>query len=148
MKTTGVPLSGVETGNGWQLHSPGHPTNWIVGETSQIDPSSLRHVRQAGAAHDAQPIANLAVKWFQHDPQTDDPAWGSQKPTSTGRTLSLLASGGPFALSFGRAGRDETFEVVLDVPGDFVIWGAGLEHRWQPLALATVVTIRWELGGD
>jgi len=35
---------------------------------------------------------------------------------------------------------------VLEHPGDFAIWGEGLEHRWRALEPSTVLTVRWQHG--
>jgi hypothetical protein len=70
-------------------------------------------------------VSHLCLKWFQHHPD-DDPAWGAAKPSSTGRTLSLLAAPGAFALTFRRGERQ--LDLVLEQAGDFVLWAEGLEH--------------------
>jgi hypothetical protein len=130
---------GLEVGNAWALHVPGHPTNWIVGETAAIPAHSLRHIRQGGP-DGPEPLSGLAVKWFVHDP-SDPAAWGENKPISVGRTMSILAGEGAFELTFSRDGRQ--CRVLLDTSGDFVAWGAGLMHTWKPLTRCAVVTMRW-----
>jgi hypothetical protein len=59
-----------------------------------------------------------------------------------GRTLSILVDGGAFEYCFAGGGASVT--LVLDRPGDFVIWGPGLEHAWQPLQRSTILTVRWQ----
>ena len=154
MRVEGEPLEGLEHGNAWALRRPEQPsTNWVVGDHIAIPSDSLRFVGHSspGAGSGAgpgggggEPLEGLAIKWFQHTPQ-DDPAWGQGKPTSVGRTLSLLAGPGAFELSFRRDGRRCT--VVLEQPGDFAIWGDGLEHGWRALEPSTVLTVRWQSGG-
>lgn len=150
MKVDGEPLEGLEHGNAWALRQPEQPsTNWVVGDHIAIPPDSLRFVGHGrsgcGPGGDSggggEPLEGLAIKWFQHTPE-DDPGWGRGKPTSVGRTLSLLAGPGAFELSFRRDGR--TCTLVLEQPGDFVIWGEGLEHRWRALEPSTVLTVRWQ----
>ncbi|MFO0119674.1 MAG: hypothetical protein ACK512_06180, partial [Cyanobium sp.] len=63
------------------------------------------------------------------------------KPSSTGRTLSLLAAPGAFALTFRRGERQ--LDLVLEQAGDFVLWAEGLEHSGRVLAPSTVLTVRW-----
>ena len=75
-----------------------------------------------------------------HSPD-DPPEWGQGKPISTGRTLSLLAGAGAFALWF-RLGDLEA-RVVLEEQGDYALWGPGLAHSWQVLQPSLVVTLRW-----
>jgi hypothetical protein len=146
MQQHGTPLEGLEYGNAWDLRSLDQPhTNWLVGDHPAIPLQSLRFQRHgdpaaAGPAAASASVRNLGVKWFQHDP-SDDPRWGCLKPTSTGRTLSLLASAGAFELHFQR-GRLQ-LRLLLDQPGDFALWGEGLEHSWRALAPSTVMTLRW-----
>ena len=83
---------------------------------------------------------DIAVKWFVHQPG-DPSAWGENKPTSTGRTISILAGDGEFELAFTES--DEQYTVTLDLPGDFAIWGPGLGHSWTPNKTSTILTIRW-----
>lgn len=155
MQVDGEPLEGLEHGNAWALRRPEQPsTNWVVGDHAAIPLDSLRFVGHGppgqGAGDGsgdgaAARLEGLAIKWFQHTPQ-DDPGWGQGKPISVGRTLSLLAGPGAFELSFRRGGRRCT--LVLEQPGDFAIWGEGLEHRWRALEPSTVLTVRWQPSGQ
>jgi len=152
MRLNGEGLEGVEWGNAWDLREPGQPhTNWFLGDHPAIPIDGLRYLRHANplptpeANEDATPspadrFTNLSVKWFQHHPD-DDPAWGAAKPSSTGRTLSLLAAPGEFALTFHRG--EHQLELVLEQAGDFVLWAEGLEHSWRVLAASAVLTVRW-----
>ena len=145
MRRRGAELEGLEAGNAWALRDPRAPhTNWLVGDHPAIPAESLRFLRHLGHPVGPEAAANLAVKWFVHDP-ADPPEWGQAKPPSTGRTLSLLAGLGAFELCF-RRGEDEA-EVVLEEPGDFALWGPGLTHSWRVLAPSVVLTVRWELVG-
>jgi hypothetical protein len=151
MRQNGEGLEGVEWGNAWDLRDPSQPhTNWFVGDHPTILPEGLRFLRHgsptvASGLDNPKPspadrFANLKIKWFQHHPK-DDPAWGATKPTSVGRTLSLLAGPGEFALTFRRG--DRSLELVLEQAGDFALWSEGLEHSWRVLAASTVLTVRW-----
>ena len=153
MRRVGDALEGVEWGNAWDLRDPCQPhTNGLVGDHPGIPRSALRVLRHGETADgercdDGRPeapdlVSNRCLKGFQHHPD-DDPAWGAAKPTSQGRTLSLLAAAGPFALSFGRDGR--RLDLVLERAGDVALWGEGLEHSWRVLAPSTVLTVRWRL---
>ena len=142
MEAYGKPPALLEFGNAWALRDPAQPhTNSIVGATATIPSDSLRWLSQlpgdpAGARE------QVCVKWFQHRP--DDPAaWGYNKPLSEGRTLSILVSPGRFQYSFN--GPQERFELCLEQPGDFVIWGPDLAHCWRVLEPCTVLTIRWRV---
>jgi len=144
MQSEGEEIEGLEVGNAWALRPLDQPSsNWLVGDHPAIPPSSLRFLRQGGLASErGEAVENLCIKWFQHDP-ADDPAWGTAKPISQGRTLSLLAGPGAFELCFQCGPRRR--RLVLDQPGDFALWGEGLEHRWRALEPSTVLTVRWAL---
>lgn len=143
MRHWGAELEGLEAGNAWALRDLQAPhTNWLVGDHPAIPAESLRVLRHLGHPDGPEAVANLAVKWFVHDP-ADPPEWGQGKPLSVGRTLSLLAGAGSFELRFRRG--DVEAVVVLEEPGDFVLWGPGLEHSWRVLQPSVVLTLRWEL---
>ena len=142
MRVEGDGLEGLEHGNAWGLRSPCQPaTNWLVGDHPAIPADSLRFLRHGGRGGEGgEPLRDLAVKWFEHHPD-DDPAWGENKPLSSGRTLSLLTGPGGFELRFRRG--EGHCRLLLEDPGDFAIWGEGLEHSWRALQPSTVLTIRW-----
>jgi hypothetical protein len=153
VRRRGAELEGLEAGNAWALRDPLAPhTNWLVGDHPAIPADSLRFLRHLGHPDGPEAAANLAVKWFVHDP-VDPPEWGERKPPSVGRTLSLLAGPGAFKLCFCRpeAGEEvdagQKAEVVLEEPGDFALWGPGLEHSWRVFRPSVVLTVRWELVG-
>lgn len=138
MQCHGDTIEGLEHGNAWALRDPKQPaTNWLVGDHPAIPADSLRHLRHGELGDRLQ---DLAVKWFEHQPG-DDPGWGENKPLSRGRTLSLLAGSGAFALWFRRGSRH--CRLLLDQPGDFALWGEGLEHGWRALQPSAVLTVRW-----
>ncbi|MEM9162038.1 MAG: hypothetical protein AAGC54_03080 [Cyanobacteria bacterium P01_F01_bin.4] len=143
MKATGNKPSSLEVGHAWELRSPEilH-TNWIVGDFPTIPMGSLRFMQQTNLAKDivGDTAKDIAIKWFLHTP--DDPAaWGVNKPTSQGRTISILAGEGEFELTFTQA--DQPYILTLDTPGDFAIWGPGLKHAWRPLKPSPILTVRW-----
>ncbi|MFM7641731.1 MAG: hypothetical protein ACKO45_09295, partial [Cyanobium sp.] len=44
---------------------------------------------------------------------------------------------------------EEELVVLLEQPGDFVLWGAGIGHRWRALQPSVLMTLRWSvLAGD
>jgi hypothetical protein len=142
MQSQNEGLEGLDYGNAWALRSPLQPSsNWFVGDHPAIPPNSLRFLRHGEPGNRAgDMLCDLAVKWFEHQP-SDEPSWGEDKPLSTGRTLSLLAGPGAFELCFRRGER--RCRLVLDQPGDFALWGEGLEHSWRVLQASTVLTVRW-----
>ncbi|WP_422932247.1 hypothetical protein [Singulisphaera sp. PoT] len=147
MKITGsLPLN-TEVGNAWEdLYPPGEPTNWIVGDWQKFIPNdSLRFMKrdQGTPASGASLAKHVSVKWFVHEPA--HPAqWGQAKPPGAGRTLSILANGGKFQVTFWGADPEQKCIVTLDTPGDFAIWGDGVSHSWRPIETSSIITIRWE----
>ncbi|MFN9659472.1 MAG: hypothetical protein ACK6BC_03705, partial [Cyanobacteriota bacterium] len=138
-----LDLEGLEVGNAWALRSPEAPhTNWVVGDHPAIPANSLRFLRHGDHPDGVQGVKDLALKWFAHSP-ADPPQWGESKPLSTGRTLSLLAGKGAFALWFWRG--DQEARVLLEEPGDFTLWGAGLGHRWRVIQPSLLMTLRWRV---
>jgi hypothetical protein len=141
MRRWGAELEGVELGNAWTLRSPETPhTNWVVGDHGGIAIESLRFLRHGSHPEGPQPVEDVALKWFAHHPD-DPPEWGETKPLSTGCTLTRLAGEGAFELCLSRGG--EALRVLLEEPGDFVIWGPGLSHSWQVRRPSLMVTLRW-----
>ncbi len=142
MHSEGEGLEGLEYGNAWALRSPLQPSsNWFVGDHPAIPPHSLRFLSHGGpGGQGGDLVCGLAVKWFEHQPG-DDPSWGQAKPLSSGRTLSLLVGPGAFELRFRQGERG--CRLVLDQPGDFALWGEGLEHSWRALQPSAVLTVRW-----
>jgi hypothetical protein len=104
MKLEGKKFDELEVGNAWDdLYQAGSQTNWLIGATKSIPSDSLRFMQQDDPEKEIEgTIAkNVAVKWFVH--KTTDPAeWGVKKPTSKGRTVSLLAGEGKFELVFSK----------------------------------------------
>lgn len=148
MKEAGTKPVGLEIGNAWDLRSADNPkTNWIVGSFPTIPVDSLRFMRQTNESEGivGDTATDVAMKWFVHSPD-DDQSWGENKPTSAGRTMSILAGDGELELVFTRDGN--TYTLTLDEPGDFAIWGPGLEHSWKPIKLSTVLTLRWKRNGS
>jgi hypothetical protein len=138
MREEGDRPEGVEVANAWDLRPAGSKMNWIVGETDQIEQTSLRFVKRGP---DGVRCRDVSMKVFVHQ-ISDDSAWGASKPSSEGCTLSMLAGEGEFALTF--TDGHNAYTVTLDRPNDFVIWGPGLKHSWRVVKdSTTIVTVRW-----
>jgi hypothetical protein len=77
----------------------------------------------------------VEVKWGVH-------AQGDEKQSTrtnlNSTTLTLLVSGS-FVVRFPRLGA----EVVLQRPGDYVLFAPGVEHYWAARTDSIVVTVRW-----
>jgi len=94
---------------------------WLLGHF--IDPS-------AGAVR-ATDV--LEVKWGIHPAGQKRPEWtGDDK-----RTALLLLVQGRFRLDLSVG------SVTLKRQGDYVVWGAGIDHSWEAEEDSIVVTVRW-----
>jgi hypothetical protein len=111
------------------------PANWYQG-------NALRDGADARGwfvGHFLPPSAGLRrtedveVKWFRHRAgETRADLVKSERRT----TVSILISG-RFRVELGSA------VVLLERPGDYVLWGPGVDHTWTAETDSTVVTVRW-----
>lgn len=127
----------IEAGNAGDLDTG--DSGWFVGYGPWTRSGALLRFMPP-----EQTAQGIQIKWMVHP--AGDPR-GEAKPPSRGRTLSLLVSpAGRFRLEFAPDGRfraSERITHILRRPGDFVIWGADIHHRWTVEAACTVLTIRW-----
>ena len=128
----------VMTGNAYDTDTRG--TGWLIGfsDWTRQGPGELLHVPRE------QALSGLCVKWFDHPDGHDG---GDGKPVSEGRTVSILVSAGSvFRIEVSESPDfppAATRAVLLQRPGDFAAWGAGLYHRWHCLRRSTVMSLRW-----
>jgi hypothetical protein len=136
----------IEFGNANTLDT--HGTGWFLGygpwaQTQERGPDSLRFMPEDMALH------GLCMKWMNHP--AADPR-GTGKPLSVGRTLSIfVGDSGRFRIAFSEHPdfpADATQEHVLDRPGQFCAWGAGVYHRYEVDDDCTILTLRWVPSGD
>lgn len=90
----------------------------------------LGHFMPAG---DVRHSTDVEVKWGVH------PAGEARSRWATGerRTALLVLVGGRFRVEL----PDRT--VVLREPGDYVVWGRGVDHSWYAERESVVLTVRW-----
>ena len=90
----------------------------------------LGHFKPPG---DVRHSTEVEVKWGVH------PAGEARSQWATGerRTALLVLITGRFRVEL----PDRT--VVLDVPGDYVVWGRGVDHSWYAERESVVLTVRW-----
>ena len=130
----------IEFGNAGEVDTGG--TGWFIGFSDWCaGGAGLRHMPEQLDAR------GLCVKWYAHP--AGDPN-GEAKPVSAGRSLSMLV-GAPsaFKLEFAPTpafAPHETVTHVLQRPGDFAAWGAGVYHRAYGVQAATILTLRWAPG--
>ncbi|SES27253.1 signal peptidase I [Actinokineospora terrae] len=93
---------------------------WLVGHF--IDPSE--GVRSS---------KDVEVKWGTHPAGDKRPEWTSDDQRTT---LVVLVSG-HFRVDLTGGHH------AMTRPGDYVMWGAGVDHSWEALADSIVMTVRW-----
>ncbi len=76
---------------------------------------------------------SLEVKWNVYHAGEEKPLWGVSR---TATTLCMLIKG-KITIWFPMT------TCILSDEGDFVIWPAGIPHRWMIEEEALVLTIRW-----
>lgn len=76
---------------------------------------------------------DVEIKWGDHTVGARRQEW----VTGEVRTAVAVLISGEFVMEF----RDRT--VTLSKPGDYVMWGPGVDHRWHVDQKATIITIRW-----
>ncbi|MEV4073616.1 signal peptidase I [Nonomuraea fuscirosea] len=90
----------------------------------------LGHFKPPG---DPRHSDDVEIKWGVH-PQGDERArWVDGEE----RTALLVLIGGRFRVEL--PGRS----VLLAEPGDYVVWGKGVDHSWRAEEPSTVLTVRW-----
>ena len=75
----------------------------------------------------------VEVKWGACSAGEERPSWGRSEQATT---LCILCKG-PIQISFPQEAH------FLSREGDYLIWSAGLPHRWKVLEESCVLTVRW-----
>jgi hypothetical protein len=109
----------------------GDLANWLGGGAAATDPRTFG-LRQSAA---------VEMKWGVHRAGDTRPDWAECVEKLT---MSLLIRGG-FLLQFrSPVARNHITERRLQHEGDYVIWGANLEHTWVVEQDSVILTIRWK----
>lgn len=75
----------------------------------------------------------VEIKWGVHPAGDERAQWA----TGETRTALLVLISGRFRVEL--PGRS----VLLSEPGDYVVWGKGVDHSWRAEEQSTVLTVRW-----
>jgi hypothetical protein len=82
---------------------------------------------------------DVEVKWSARETGFGESEWTA---CQTATTVAILVAG-KHRIEFPH----ETVE--LTQPGDYVVWGPGVPHRWQVVEDSTIVAVRWpSVAGD
>ena len=114
----------------WRHGNAGEPSShrgWLVGHFID-EADDLRHSK------------DVEVKWGVHQAGEERTDWSAGRHE---RTILILMSG-RWRLELAPApARHEPTTLVLDKPGDYVIWDKGVDHRWRAEADSVLITVRW-----
>lgn len=80
---------------------------------------------------------DLEIKWSHHPQGDGDPEFDAQK---FAKTISILIFG-KIEYSFRKGDKVES--VIVDMPGDYVMWESGVGHSWRVLEDSLSLTVRW-----
>lgn len=111
-------LTEIQTGNA-QIDTTAK-RGWLVGDFIE-EKFGLRHTDK------------LEVKWGVLKAGDARQEWATNE---TKTSIGILISGS-FIMEF----RDQTLR--FDTPGDYVMWGPGVDHLWRAPEDAVWLTIRW-----
>ncbi|WP_307834243.1 signal peptidase I [Paractinoplanes lichenicola] len=100
------------------LDAPGEQ-GWLLG-----------HFRPPG---DPRHSTDVEIKWGRHPKGDRRAKW----VTGEQRTALLILISGRFHVEL----PDRT--VILTEPGDYVVWGKGVDHSWLAEQESVVLTVRW-----
>lgn len=76
---------------------------------------------------------DIEIKWGIHPQDSGDNQWTVNRLATS---ISILVSGVE-QISLPH----RTF--TLSNPGDYLVWGPGMPHRWQVMEDSVVITVRW-----
>ena len=76
----------------------------------------------------------VEVKWAVHHASEKRAGWTADDQ----RTTLVLLVDGNFRVDLSVGGR-----ITLRRQGDYVVWGPGIDHSWEALTNAVILTVRW-----
>jgi hypothetical protein len=82
---------------------------------------------------DVRSTKDVEVKWGIHPAGDKRPDWTSDDQ----RTTLLLLVQGTFRIDLTEG------SVTMQRQGDYVMWGPGIDHSWEAITDAVVITVRW-----
>jgi hypothetical protein len=88
-------------------------------------------------ADDIRATKDVEIKWGAHPAGEERAAW----TTDDYRTTVVVLVRGRFRIDL----PDDS--ILMENEGDYVMWGAGVDHSWLAEAESVVVTVRWPSNG-
>ena len=93
---------------------------WLLGHFFP-DENDVRHTDAVEVKWALQTAGDVRDRWVTHET----------------RTTMLLLIEGHFRITFSCGA------VELRAPGDYAVWGPGVDHTWHAVTDSVVITIRW-----
>lgn len=81
---------------------------------------------------------DVEVKWANHPDGDKRPEWTSDDD----RTTLVILVEGHFRVDLTQGSK------TMTRPGDYIMWGPGIDHSWSALADSVVITVRWPSATD
>ena len=109
--------------------------NWYAGNAS-TDSKDRRGWLIGHFIEDSDDIRatnDVEIKWGNHSAGEERETW----VTDDYRTTVIILVRGRFRLNLGAE------SILLEKRGDYVMWGAGIDHSWRAEDDSVVVTVRW-----
>ncbi|WP_053641476.1 MULTISPECIES: signal peptidase I [unclassified Streptomyces] len=85
---------------------------------------------------DVRHSTDVEVKWGVHPRGDQRSIW----VTGEERECLLVLVSGKFRVQFHEEDGGDT---LLEEPGDYVVWGRGVDHSWTAEEESVVMTVRW-----
>lgn len=111
------------------------PGSWVAGNADE-DSADTRGWLVGHFLDPSQGVRStdyVEVKWAHHSLGDKRSEWtvGDQ------RTTLVILVGGKFRVDVTDGSR------TMSSPGDYVMWGPGIDHSWEAVADSVVLTVRW-----
>jgi hypothetical protein len=111
-------------------------SNWTTGNAAEDTADNrgwlIGHFIDA-ATGGVRASKDVEVKWGIHSAGDKRAEWTADDQ----RTTLLLSVSGQFRIDLSEGSK------VLAEQGDYAMWGPGIDHSWEALTDAIVITVRW-----
>jgi hypothetical protein len=87
---------------------------------------------------DIRASRDAEVKWSSHKAGDKRESWTEHEA----RTTASFHISGRFAVHLSSG------QFILERPGDYLVWGPGINHWWEAIDDSVILTVRWNLSGS